>query len=313
MPANRIRMRHLRCFLAVARHGSASRAAEVMGTVQPSVSRSIRELEEELGSPVFDRTASGLVLNAAGTRLFSYVSNGMGMVDRGFDALRGELGEERVSAYVLPNVIRVLMPGAVRRFKAEYPRTVLSFLATTGGGLHENLRAGRVDFGFGRLLAPEHMDGLSFEQLFSEPLVFFVRAGHPLAGERNLTVHDLDRFEVVMPIPDTIIRAELDRFVISKGLSGFSNVTETISFEFARSYVEMSDAIVFQPLGAMHRELAEGEVVRLDFAVGELVGAVGLTTPAGRSVSAATARLMEMIRLEVEEKKQPGGYIAELL
>ena len=63
----------------------------------------------------------------------------------------------------------------------------------------------------------------------------------------------------------------------------------------------------------MHRELAEGEVVRLDFAVGELVGAVGLTTPAGRSVSAATARLMEMIRLEVEEKKQPGGYIAELL
>ena len=46
---SRIRMRHLRCFLAVAQHGTASRAAEVLGTVQPSISRSIREMEQEVG------------------------------------------------------------------------------------------------------------------------------------------------------------------------------------------------------------------------------------------------------------------------
>ncbi len=59
MVSKRIRMRHLRCFLAVADLGSVTRAAERMGTVQPSVSRSIRELEEELGATLFERTSTG--------------------------------------------------------------------------------------------------------------------------------------------------------------------------------------------------------------------------------------------------------------
>ncbi|MHA6264892.1 LysR substrate-binding domain-containing protein [Arenibacterium sp. CAU 1754] len=313
MISRRIRMRHLRCFLAVARCGSVSRAAETMGTVQPSVSRSIRELEDELGNPLFDRTSTGLTLNDAGNTLYAYVSNGLGQVDRGLETMRGHLAGQRVVAYVLPNVVRMVMPGAVQRFKALYPAIDLTFLATTGGGLHQNLRDGTVDFGFGRLLAADHMEGLNFEHLFSEPLVFFVRAGHPLDGARNVTVHDIDQYQVVMPIPGTIIRAEIDRFVISQGLSRFTNLIETISFEFARTYLTISDAVVCQPLGAMHRELSENRVCRLDVAAAELTGAVGLTTSSGQNASASAHLLMDMIRTEVIELKNPGGYIAELL
>lgn len=301
LASNRIRMRHLRCFLSVAHLGSVTRAAEAMGTVQPAVSRSLRELEEELGSPLFDRTAAGLVLNAAGNTLFSYVSNGMGQIDRGLEALQGQIADQQVVAYVLPNVVRVVMPGAVRRFKTLYPTVDLRFIATTGGGLQQYLRAGRVDFGFGRLLAAEHMQGMNFEHLYSEPLVFFVRAGHPLAGQAGLTLREIDRYPVVIPIPDTIIRDELDRFLIAQGVSRFTDMIETISFEFARSYLAMSDAVVCQPLGAMRQELAQGTVECLDFARGAMDGAVGLTTPAGQTVSAPAQLLMQMIRDEVQE------------
>lgn len=310
---SRIRMRHLRCFLAVAQHGTASRAAEVLGTVQPSISRSIREMEQEVGQALFDRTATGLVLNETGSQLLSYVANGLGQLDRGLEVVRNQPGEARVIAYVLPNVVRMVMPGAVERFKRVSPNTDLTFLPATGGGLHANLRAGRADFGFGRLLAAEHMEGLTFEHLFSEPLAFFVRRGHPLVDASDLCIQDIDRFPVVMPNAGTIIRVELDRFIISQGLSRFTNLIETISFEFARSYLERSDAIVCQPLGAMHRELTAGQVCRLDFARGELVGAVGLTSPVGRRASAPADRLMEMIRAEVAELRRPGGYIADLV
>jgi len=314
LASSRIRMRHLRCFLSVANLGSATRAAEAMGTVQPAVSRSLRELEEELGSPLFDRTANGLMLNAIGNTLFSFVSNGMGQIDRGLEALQGQSAEAQVVAYILPNVVRVVMPGAVRRFKVLYPSVDLRFIATTGGGLQHYLRTGEVDFGFGRLLAVEHMQGMNFEHLFSEPLVFFVRTGHPLAGRGDLSIRDIDRHPVVIPTPGTIIRDELDRFLISKGVSRFSNMIETISFEFARSYLAMSDAVVCQPMGAMRRELSEGVVQCLDFARGAMDGAVGLTTPAGQTVSAPAQLLMQMIREEVRAlTSASGGNIAELL
>ena len=127
MVQNRIRMRHLRCFLAVAQLGSATRAAEALGTVQPSVSRSLREFEDEMGTPLFDRSAGGLALNEAGRTLFAYVSGGLGQVDRGIETMRGQMGESKVTAFAMPNVVRVVMPGAVRRvLQTEGRETVAS-------------------------------------------------------------------------------------------------------------------------------------------------------------------------------------------
>ena len=302
MPLDRIRMRHLRCFLAVAHHGSVTRAAEALGTVQPSVSRSLRELEDELGHPLFDRGANGLALNSAGQTFYSYVAGGLGQVDRGLEAMRGRMKKDRVVAYVLPNVVRMVMPGAVLRFKALYPEIDITFLATTGGGLQQFLTRGQVDFGFGRLLAAEHMEGMNFEHLFSEPLAFFARTGHPLDGAEGLTVRDIDRFPVILPNAGTIIRTEFDRFLIGQGLTRFSNVIETIAFEFARTYMAQTDAVAAQPLGAMRRELADGTVSRLSVEGPAMMGAVGITTPAANPPSASAQLLIQMIREEVREQ-----------
>ncbi|MEZ5715999.1 MAG: LysR substrate-binding domain-containing protein [Paracoccaceae bacterium] len=302
--AGRIRMRHLRCFRMVAQTGSVTRAAEALGTVQPSVSRSIRELEVEMGCALFHRNAAGLTLTEAGKTLLSYVANGLGQIDRGLEVLRGQLSDRRVTAYVLPNVVRMVMPGAVRRFKAHFPEIDVTFMATTGGGLRQYLHNGQVDFGFGRLLAAEHMEGMHFEHLFSEPLVFFARSGHPLDGAGAPSLAELARFTVIVPITGTIIRAELDRFLIGQGLTRFPNAIETISFEFARTYMLDSDAVVCQPLGAMRREMAAGQVTVLNLGQGqgEMMGAVGITTPAGREPSAPAQFLIQTIRDEVTDQ-----------
>jgi LysR family pca operon transcriptional activator len=295
-------MRHLRCFNAVARYGNVTRAAEELGTVQPSVSRSIRELEEILDTPLFERGASGMVLTEAGTTFSQYVSSGMNQIDRGIEALRGQIASTKVRAYILPNVVRVIMPGAVQRYKSLYPNIDLEFLPTTGGGLQENLMQGKVDFGFGRLIAAEHMSGLNFEYLYSEALRFFVRSDHPLATAKDVTVQDIDTFPVVLPSVNTIIRSEIDSFLISQGLSKLSNVIETLSFEFARNLMLESNAVVCHPLGAMRRELDEGRVVALDYASEAMVGAVGITTPAETEVSAAAQLLIQAIREEVRSR-----------
>lgn len=299
MVTGRIRMRHLRCFRMVADLGSVTLAARALGTVQPSVSRTIKELEEELGQPLFHRGATGLDLTQAGRTLLAYVSNGLGQIDHGVEALRGQMPDRRVVAYVLPNVVRMIMPGAVQRFKVHCPDVDLTLMPAVGGGLARLLRDGDVDFGFGRLLAVDEMAAMNFEHLFSEPLVFFVRAGHPLATHPAPDVEDIDRFAVVLPNPGTIIRTELDRFLIARGMERFRNVVETISFEFMRSYIASSDAVALQPRGAMRRELSEGRVVELALGSNDLMGSVGITTPAGKAVSVSAALLIQMIREEV--------------
>lgn len=299
MSPARIRMRHLRCFLAVARLGSATRAAEALGTVQPAVSRSIREFEAEMGATLFDRTAMGLELNEAGRTLFSYVSTGLGQVDRGIDTMRGQLQAEKVVVFAMPNVVRVVMPGAVRRFKALYPEIDVELDTVASGRSADRLRAGAVDFAFGRLQSPERMSGLNFEHLYSEPLAFFVRTGHPLVGKADTGIHDIDRYSVVIPSADTIIRDEIDRFVIGQGISRFSNLIETVSFEFARNYLQTTDAVVCLPLGGFRREMDLSRVVALDFGAPQLMGSVGITSVAGQQLTAPAQLMVQTIRDEV--------------
>lgn len=302
MASSRIRMRHLRCFQAAAQHRSVTRAAEALGTVQPSVSRSLKELEADVGTALFKRSSAGLVLTDAGRTFLSFVSNGLGQIDRGFEALRGQMDGTSITAYVLPNVARMIMPGAVRRFKALYPDIDILFLPTQGGGLRQALSDASVDFGFGRLLAANHMEGMNFEYLFSEKLLFFVRTGHPLAGLSDVTVQDIDAFSVVLPTKGTIIRDEIDRFLLGRGLSRFHNQIDTLSFEFARNLMTSSDSVVCHPEGAMRRELSEGRVVPLSLGGSSMEGAVGITSPAGNPPSAAAQLLIQMIRDEVSEQ-----------
>jgi LysR family pca operon transcriptional activator len=292
-------MRQLRCFLAVAQVGTVTRAAEELGTVQPSVSRSIRELEEALGAPLFDRTGRRLELNAAGQTLHAYVSNGLGQIDHGLAALRDRMQSRRVAVYALPNVVRLVMPGAVRRFKAARPEVDLDIETVSDGLFAERLRAGDVDFAFGRLHATASMEGLTFESLYREPLVFAVHRTHPLADRAGLDVADVDRFQVVLPRPGTIIRDEIDRFLLSLGRTRFTNTVVTVSGGFVEAYLEQGEAVVCHPYGGLRRLLDSGEAVRIDFGRGQLDGAVGFSSAIGKALSRPATDLMKAIRDEV--------------
>jgi len=308
----RVRMRHLRCFLAVARTGSVTRAAEEMKTVQPSISRTIREFEEEIGYPVFDRTPSGLELNAAGQLLYRHVSDGMHRIVSGIEATRNRETGEQVIVYALPNVIRTIMPETIARFKELRPDVDISIPSISSINMPELLRRGEIDFAFGRLQSVERMKGLEFEPLFSEPLVWCVRKGHPLGSRRSVSVSDLSDYNVVLPIRNTIIRQEIDQYLASKGIMRFPNLIETISFEFGRAYMQISDAIVLMPRGAMISELKSGSVVGLPTGDDQLMGAVGITTASEYKPSAPSALLMELIREQVERELRVNGEYTQI-
>lgn len=300
---HRVRLRHLRAFVELARHRSFTRAAEALNTVQPAVSRTIAHLEQIIGKPLVERRGKGLALTSAGESLMFFAESALAQIAEGVQQAAGRGTAQTIGLGILPNVTRELMPGAVLRFKRAHPNVTVRIMTARADELLRLLRAGDIDMLVGRLLRPEQVKGLSFDHLYDEPLVFATRAGHPLTRRRRMALDELERFGLVLPLSGTIIRDEINRFLMARGHPAFANVVETTSFEFARPYVLGGDAIVVFPRGAMRAELNEGVLVRLPLGDEELSGPVGITYVPGRPLTPMSRRLVEALRQELRPRE----------
>lgn len=302
----KIRMRHLRTFLEVAGEKSLTRAAEKLGTVQPAVSRTLAELEAEVGQDLFVRTNRGVVLTRAGETLYTHAQGAMLQLAMGIEYAQGQGREQSVTIGVLPNMARKHAPAVISRFKSLYPevRVIVEsrFYADTLG----RVRSGAVDMVIGRMLSPNWLQGLAFESLFEEPIIFVASPDHPLAGQSGLRPAALRDFPMLMPIEDTILRFELDTYLISHEVPGFPDRIETVSYDFTRAYLEQNPrAIGCIPLGAAEPELDAGALVRLDLPVKDLVGHVGITTPALRDLSVPAQNMIRLLRERFDKRDAP--------
>src|SRR5262245_47132003 len=180
---NRVRFRHLQTFLEVARQKSVVKAAGLLNVSQPAVTKTIRELEEVLGVAVFERDGRGIRITRSGEIFMRHAGLAITALRQGIDSVaNGDAGGGppiRVGA--LPTVSARIMPYAMSLFLREETGSLIKIVTGENAVLLEQLRLGELDLVVGRLAEPERMAGFFFEHLYSEQVLFVVRAGHPLA------------------------------------------------------------------------------------------------------------------------------------
>jgi len=182
------KLHQIRDLLAVAEKGSLRAAARHLGLAQPSISRSIRELERELGAPLLERQARGTVLTPTG-RLFarraSAAASELRRAREEIEQLHGA-GEGSVSVAFSSVPLLALMPAALPAFHERYPLIELRIVETPFPAIEGRLKDGTLDFYAG--VAPERQPGpeLVYEKLFANKRVVLARHGHPLAQARTL-------------------------------------------------------------------------------------------------------------------------------
>ncbi|OXY82598.1 pca operon transcription factor PcaQ [Oceanimonas doudoroffii] len=308
MIENRIKFRHLQCFIEVARQNSVSRAADVLSLTQPAVSKKLKELEDMLEVQLLKRSKKGVELTQFGEVFLRYAGASMTALREGTECIvQAQLkGKMRLSIGVLPTVAASVLPKAVMHFRTSGMDITLNLVSGPNTLLLGQLRVGELDLVVGRLAEPELMTGLSFQHLYSERITFVVRPGHPLLASNPFNIRDIRHFNVLFPTKESIIAVSAERFLISRGVGLSPDRIETISDSFSKEYIRQSDAIWIISRGVVAREIEEGELMELPLDTRETLGPVGLTVRADTIPSPALQLFMNSVRHAAEAIGEKG-------
>jgi DNA-binding transcriptional LysR family regulator len=193
-------LRQLRYFVTVAEERNITRAAERLNMAQPPLSRQIKQLEEEIGTDLFDRSARPLELTKVGRLVLEQALQVLGrmsemrtMVDRAIAADR-----RRLSIGFVASTIYARLPPIIRELRASDPDLDLVLLELVSLDQVVALKDGRIDVGFGRLRFED--DSVRRIVLRKEPLVVAIPSGHRLATEKfePITLQELEGVELVL-------------------------------------------------------------------------------------------------------------------
>lgn len=190
-------IRLLQYFLAVVREENISRAAEVLHVTQPTLSRQMAQLEEELGTQLFIR-GRHLALTDAGVMLRHRAEKVVALVDK----LENEFGEQNEVGGVISIGSGGLsasqsLPPIMESFRQKYPKVQFQFYTNSADHVKERLEQGLLDFGI--LLEP--IDVAKFDYIRmkeKETWGLLLRADHPAAAKEYIEKEDLKEIRLIM-------------------------------------------------------------------------------------------------------------------
>ncbi len=186
-------LRHLRYFVAVAEELNVRRAARRLHVSQPPLSRQIHDLEEEIGTRLFDRSNRKLVLTPAGKCFFKEARQILSQAERAIQlasaASRGEAGQ--LSLAILPPLGGLILPPAIRVFRERFPVVDLTILDLVPQEQVTALMDRRIDLGFVPLPVINLVPDLEFEPVREVATMAALPPGHRLAKQRRLTLRNL--------------------------------------------------------------------------------------------------------------------------
>lgn len=183
-----MKLTQLRHLTAVAELGGLRRAARHLGLAQPAITRSIRDLEHELGATLFERSAGGMKLTPIGE---AFVRRSVAVqmeLDRARDEVQqlkgAATGAVSIGLSTAPHVS--MLPKVLEPFRRRYPEVRLRIAEGLFPALEPEIRDGSIDFYVGPLSEDRLAGEYAVEKLFDNQRVVLCRRGHPLAGATSL-------------------------------------------------------------------------------------------------------------------------------
>lgn len=295
--SQRIRLRHLHTFVAVAQQGTLGRAAETLNLSQPALSKTLNELEQLTGTRLFERGRLGAQLTLVGEQFLTHAVKVLDALNTAGQALNRKegLNSDIVRIGALPTAALGILPSVIGQFHQQQKDITLQVATMNNTMLLAGLKSGEIDIGIGRMSDPELMSGLNYELLFLESLKLVVRPGHPLLQE-TVTLSRVMEWPVVVSPKGTLPRQNAETLLQSQGCKIPSGCIETLSASLSRQLTVDYDYVWFVPSGAVKDDLRRGLLAALPVLTQGAGEPIGILTRVDATLTAGTQTLLSAIR-----------------
>lgn len=281
-------LQYLRVFLAVAEHEHITHAAEELIISQPAVTKTIQNLEQEIGLELIERHGRRIVLTHAGHVLHSYARRMFALEREMMESLSAlkdiESGEVTLAASTTTGVY--LLPPIVARFRARYPQVTLHIAILNSHEIVEETLNWKLDFGLVESNPSSLPTDLKAQVFAHDELVLVVGPRHRWRGARSLSPEALGENELVLREEGSGIREIIEQELLQHGVAVMPLLTLPDNEAIKQMVMSGVGAAIVSAL-AVQRELASGELIRIPIADVELHPALSLVMRKDKQLSRA--------------------------
>ncbi len=250
--------RQLSIFRAIMLHGNLSRAAEVVASSQPTLSRELARLEQLLGFDLFDRLRGRLRPTVRALALLQEVERsfiGLAQIATHAQALR-QLSSGRLRLACLPALAHALVPQALRQLARSSPELAVSVCPHESPWLEQALSEQRFDAGLSETTqAPA---GVALRTILQANEVAVLPQGHRLAARAVLQPRDFEGERFISLAPGDPYRAEIDRVFAQAGVQRVSQIETTSAVAVCALVRQALGVAIVNPLTALEMAQAAG-------------------------------------------------------
>ena len=297
-----MKLNQLRDVAAIAKQGSLRGAARALGLAQPALTRSVRELEHELGAPLFERARRGMTLTPVGeafVRRANAILTDVRRAQEEVEQISGGVGGSLVAGLSIAAHI-ALLPKSLQRFRKRYPDVRLRILEGFFPTLESGLKDGSIDFYMGPRPATAIPEGLLVEKLFDNTRLIICRSGHPLARRATpgapASLADLTGAEWVTTSITHLADDELGAFFKKHRLPPPKLVAQTQSALSLIMLLLYSDMLAMLPIQFTQFALVKNAMSSIPVRESLPAPSMVLIRRAGLSLTPAAEYLVELLR-----------------
>ena len=281
-------------FRDIAQLQSVSRGAEMNGVSQSAASQMLRNLEGDLGIPLFDRSTRPLKLTSAGRMYFDAsrdIVRRYEEVRAQIDALKSELvGVVRVASIYSVGLYE--MRRIREEFEEQHPQAQVHLEYMRPEKVYEAVSADQADLGL--ISYPAATKKLKVIDWRVERMVLVVHPSHPLARKRTVEVEDLAGLEFVSFDPGLSIRKAMDRFFRERGLHR-TVVLEFDNIQMIKEALTIGSGVSLLPERTVRQEVTEGRLMTRVIDAPELVRPVGIVCRRGKTFSPTASAFLQYL------------------
>lgn len=303
-----LKLRHLQLLVALDDLRSVGKVASYLHVSQPAVSKSLSELELNLGLKLFSRTVHGMTPTAYGSSLVSYAKRILAELGKARDELRALASgiQGKVTVGALPAATLATLPKSIAHLKKHSPETAIAIIEGTMDQLRPKLKEGEIEVIIGLIPMRSSMVDMEVIPLYHDPMVLATGSHHHLAKKRHVSWLDLQHIPWILPPHSSLVRVPIEEEFRRQNMVLPADYIESLSTMTNIGILQHSDTVAFLPYEVAHHYVGLGVLAILPQSIPGLVRQIGIMYMKEHVLSPSAILLIDTLK-SIHQEMNSGG------